>query len=84
MENLEFVKNKMDVFDQVEIKYSCVENDIINKQKYWENYFKHLGRKKFSFYSIQRNLYWMDEKTANYQVGKWSNGTYRQITEKQI
>lgn len=32
MENLEFVKNKMDVFDQVEIKYSCVENDIINKQ----------------------------------------------------
>lgn len=32
MENLEFVKIKMDVFDQVEIKYSCVENDIINKQ----------------------------------------------------
>lgn len=31
---------------------------------------------------VQRTLYKMDKKKANYQIGKWLNDTYRQITEK--
>lgn len=50
MKNPESIKNMTDVFDQVEMKYFCVENDTINpvKKKNRKNICNILDRRKIA------------------------------------
>ena len=75
----DYLRNKKDILDQVEIKHLGLESSIINevKKKVRKNICNILDRKENAAYSIQSNHFQMSKKKVNYQTGKWSNDTLR-------